>query len=152
MVVYDDGIFMDTAVLMDELTEWLAPHVTFTEAKVNAFADLPASLVFDCTGLGAAELDDDPEVVSVQGHLVMLLDQNPADLLTQILIYLPEGTTESGMHVKRSFYLMPKRLSGSGPNDVGTIGGTFIEGATPETPNEDEWDLLVDQAKVFYGI
>ncbi len=152
MVVYDDGIFMDTAVLMDELTAWLTPHVTFTQGKVEAFADLPAQLIFDCTGLGAAELDDDASVVSVQGHLVMLRDQVPADVNTQILIYLPEGTTAEGMKAKRSFYLMPKRLSGSGPNDVGTVGGTFIEGATPETPNESEFDLLIDQAKVFYGI
>ena len=152
MLVYDDGIFMDTALLMDEMTAWLTPHVTFTQAKVTAFADLPARLVFDCTGLGAAELDADPEVVSVQGHLVMLRDQVPADLANMILIYLPEGTTDDGMHVKRSFYVMPKRLAGAGPNDVGTIGGTFIEGATPDTPNESEFDLLIDQAKVFYGI
>ena len=37
------------------------------------------------------------------------------------------------------------RLAGAGPNDVGTIGGTFIEGATPDTPNESEFDLLIDQ-------
>ncbi|MFO1540331.1 MAG: hypothetical protein ACKOTZ_07775, partial [Chloroflexota bacterium] len=110
------------------------------------------ALVFDCTGLGAAELDADPEMVSVQGHLVMLRDQVVADVTPMILIYLPVGTTASGMKAKRSFYIMPKHLPGTGPNDVGVIGGTFIEDATAATPNEEEFGLLIDQAKVFYGI
>ncbi|MFO1540177.1 MAG: FAD-dependent oxidoreductase, partial [Chloroflexota bacterium] len=85
MVVYDDGIFIDTALMMEELTDFLTPHVTFEERRVTAFADVPAALVFDCTGLGAAELDADPEMVSVQGHLVMLRDQVVADVTPMIL-------------------------------------------------------------------
>lgn len=152
MVAYDDGIFIDTAAFMQELTDFLTPHVTFVEQLVTDFESLPADLIFDCTGLGAAVLDDDAEMVSVQGHLVMLRDQVPADLASMILVYLPEGETDDGMHAKRSFYIMPKRLPGTGPNDVGVIGGTFIEGATPETPNEREFDRLIVQAREFYGI
>ena len=69
-----------------------------------------------------------------------------------ILVYFKEGTTKSGQHIKRSFYIFPKRLPHTGPNDVGVIGGTFIEGATKETPNEEEFDTLLQGAKTFYGI
>ncbi|MFZ4723280.1 MAG: FAD-dependent oxidoreductase, partial [Phycisphaerales bacterium] len=31
MVVYDDGIFMDTAVMMQSLTDWLKPRVKFVQ-------------------------------------------------------------------------------------------------------------------------
>ncbi len=109
-------------------------------------------MVFDCTGLGAGALNDDAEMVSVQGHLVMLKDQVPADLQSMILVYFDEGTTKSGQKIKRSFYIFPKHLLDSGPNDVGVVGGTFIEGGTPETPNLDEFDTMMTAARNFYGI
>jgi hypothetical protein len=43
-------------------------------------------------------------------------------------------------------------LPGSAANDIGVVGGTFIEGATPETPNDEEFQILIDGAKRFYGI
>lgn len=152
MVAYDDGIFMDTAVMMQELTDYLKGKVTFQQAKVTDFADLPAKVVFDCTGLGAGKLNSDPEMISVQGHLIMLRDQVPADLQSMILVYFDEGKTASGQKAKRSFYIFPKQLPGSGPNDIGVVGGTFIEGATPATPNDDEFETMIEGAKGFYGI
>ena len=110
MVAYDDGIFMDTAVMMHALHDYLADKVTFEQRKVGNFADLPSGLVFDCTGLGAQRLDDDPDVVPVQGHLILLRDQVPADLQSMILVYFDKGKTTSGQLVKRSFYIFPKHL------------------------------------------
>jgi hypothetical protein len=68
-----------------------------------------------------------------------------------ILVYLDEGKTEAGQKVKRSFYIFPKRLPGTGANDVGVIGGTFVEDATPATPNLAEFDRMIGNAKRFYG-
>ena len=79
-------------------------------------------------------------------------DQNPQDLQYMILVYFNEGETQSGQKVKRSFYIFPKHLSNTGAKDIGVIGGTFIEGATPKTPNEKEFDILLEGAKKFYGI
>lgn len=152
MVAYDDGIFIDTAVMMKSLRDYLADKVTFEQRKVGSLEDLPAELVFDCSGLGAGRLNDDAEVVPVQGHLIMLRDQVPADLQSMILVYFDKGKTQSGQLVKRSFYIFPKHLLDSGPNDVGVIGGTFIEGSTPSTPNEEEFEILVQGAKDFYGV
>lgn len=152
MVVYDDGIFLDTAVLMNELTAHLKPRVRFVTREVTDLATVGARVVFNCTGLGAGKLSRDEAVVSIQGHLVMLKDQVPADLQSMILVYFNDGTTASGQKVKRSFYIMPKHLPGTGVNDVGVVGGTFIEGATPATPNEDEFAIMMNAARRFYGI
>ena len=152
MVAYDDGIFIDTAVLMDKLRAWLDLHVNFEQRKIKNFSDLRANLVFNCTGLGSSTLNDDSKLVSVQGHLVMLKDQEPKNLQSMILIYLDKGKTDSGQNVKRSFYIFPKHLPGTGPNDVGVIGGTFIEGGTAKTPNIEEFDKMIAGAKHFYGI
>ena len=152
MVSYDDGIFMDTAVLMKSLHDYLEPKMPFVQEKITDLNSLGSPLVFDCSGLGAAKLNDDTEVVSVQGHLVMLRDQTPADLQHMILVYFKEGTTEAGQHVKRSFYMFPKHLPGTGVNDVGVVGGTFVEGGTPLTPNYQEFDTMIAAARNFYGM
>jgi hypothetical protein len=152
MVVYDDGIFIDTALMMEELHSYLESRVTFVEQKVLNFADLPNNLVFDCAGLGSGALNGDAEVVSVQGHLIMLKDQVPADMEYMILVYFDEGVTEANQKVKRSLYVFPKSLPGTGPNDIGVVGGTFVEGGTPETPNLSEYATMLQGAKDYYGI
>ena len=152
MVVYDDGIFIDTALMMEELHSYLESRVTFVEQKVLNFADLPNKLVFDCAGLGSGALNGDAEVVSVQGHLIMLKDQVPADMEYMILVYFDEGVTEANQKVKRSLYVFPKSLPGTGPNDIGVVGGTFVEGGTPETPNLSEYATMLQGAKDYYGI
>ncbi|WP_341756567.1 MULTISPECIES: hypothetical protein [unclassified Candidatus Tisiphia] len=67
-------------------------------------------------------------------------------------ITLEYSITESGQDVERVFYVFPKKLAGSGSNDIGVIGGTFIEGATSGTPNNKEFDIMIKNAKDFYGI
>jgi D-amino-acid oxidase len=37
-------------------------------------------------------------------------------------------------------------------NDIGVVGGTFIEGATIDTPNVKEFDIMLAGAKRFYGL
>jgi hypothetical protein len=153
MVAYDDGIFIDTAKMMSGLTDYLkANKVRFVKKKISTFDELDSQFIINSAGLGARELNHDSAMVSVQGHLIMLKDQNPADLQHMILVYFNEGKTVSGQKVKRSFYIFPKQLAGSSERDVGVIGGTFIEGASAATPNEEEFDILLQGAKRFYGM
>ena len=152
MVAYDDGIFIDTAVMMQDLKDVLQDRVRFKKKKIVSFDELSANLIFDCTGLGAGALNNDPDVVSVQGHLIMLKDQTPQDLQYMILVYFGEDTTDSGHKVKRSFYQFPKHLLDAAANDIGVVGGTFIEGATIDTPNVKEFDIMLAGAKRFYGL
>jgi len=152
LVSYDDGIFIDTAKMMIGLHEYLDDKVTFVQKKVNAISDLSDSFIINCSGGLDYGLNNDVDMVSVQGHLIMLKDQNVGDLQHMILVYFGEGLTASGQNIKRSFYIFPKQLPNTGLNDVGVIGGTFIEGATSETPNTEEFDILLKGAKDFYGI
>ena len=152
MVAYDDGIFVDTGLLMQSLRQALEGKVTFKQRKVTSFGEINSPFIFNCTGLGARELSKDDKMVSVQGHLIMLKDQNLQDLQHMILVYFAEGKTKGGKKIKRSFYMFPKKLLGSPQNDVGVIGGTFIEDADKNTPNEEEFDIMLKGAKDFYGI
>jgi len=153
MVSYDDGIFIDTAKMMSALTQYLKKHnVKFVQNKIKSFSDINGKLIINCSGLGAEALNGDTKMISVQGHLIMLKDQNPADLQYMIVAYFNKGKTKSGQHIKRSFYMLPKHLPNSGENDIGVLGGTFIEGATDKTPNNEEFEILLKGAKKFYGI
>lgn len=153
MVSYDDGIFIDTAKMMTSLNGYLkAKKIKFVQKKISSFKDLDTQFVINCSGLGAQQLNHDSEMASVQGHLIMLKDQKPEDLQYMILVYFKESTTQSGQKIKRSFYIFPKHLENSGINDIGVLGGTFIENATPATPNTEEFGILLQGAKDFYGV
>lgn len=153
MVVYDDGIFIDTATMMTELTAYLkSKHVVFKKKNIKSFKDINSKYIFNCAGLGAQQLKNDQEMVSVQGHLIMLKDQKPQEMQYMILVYFGNDQTASGQKITRSFYVFPKHLPGTGVNDVGVIGGTFIEGATRKTPNNEEFDTMIKNARKFYGI
>lgn len=153
MVAYDDGIFIDTAKMMVVLTKHLKQHnIKFVKKKLSSLAEVSSKFVINCSGLGAAQLNADSAVEPVQGHLIMLKDQTPKDLEYMILVYFGNGETKGGQKVTRSFYIFPKHMPGTGTNDVGVIGGTFIEGATRNTPNEEEFEIMLENAKRFYGI
>jgi hypothetical protein len=152
MVSYDDGIFIDTAKMMDGLASYLKEHVEFVQKRINNFSEIDDKYIINCTGLGSKGLNNDEALVSVQGHLIMLKDQNPGDLQHMILVYFGKYTNKLEQTVQRSFYMFPKKLAGTAENDIGVIGGTFIEGATSETPNEEEFDIMIEGAREFYGL
>ncbi|MBI2790343.1 MAG: hypothetical protein HYX61_00175 [Gammaproteobacteria bacterium] len=52
----------------------------------------------------------------------------------------------------RMIYLFPKQIPGVAQGDIGVLGGTYIEGATSQTPNEEEFALMVHRAREFYGV
>jgi len=81
-----------------------------------------------------------------------LKNQIPEHMNYMILVYFGEGKTEMDQKVERSFYLFPKHLPDSLPQDIGVMGGTFIEGGSPDKPNLKEFDTIVRGAKEFFGL
>lgn len=153
MVAYDDGIFIHTEKMMSNLHKYLKNNkIQFIQKKIISFTEIDDEFIVNCSGLGASVLNNDPEMLSVQGHLIMLKKQNSKDLQHMISLHLSEGTTEAGQKVDRSFYIFPKHFVNTGINDIGVIGGTFVKGATNSTRNEQEFDILLQGAKDFYGI
>jgi len=152
MVSYDDGIFINTSEMMTSLKVFLQErNVGFVHNKLLQITDVESNFIINCSGLGAAHLVEDSRMVSVQGHLIMLQDQNPEDLKYMITVNFGEGKTSIGQKIKRAFYMFPKKLHQSSPRDIGVIGGTFIENGTPETPNYDEYKSIVQTARNFFG-
>jgi D-amino-acid oxidase len=153
MVSYDDGIFIDTSEMMFALYSYLDSHgVKFIQKKINNFSEIHEKFIINCTGLGSSTLNNDSKMIPVQGHLIMLKEQNPKELGYMILMYFNEEKTKSGQKVKRSFYMFPKHLKNAPKNDIGVIGGTFIEGATHKKPNKEEFEIIIKSAKKFYGL
>lgn len=152
MVVYDDGIFINTSLLMQELKKYLKEKVIFKKQKISNFAEIKSNFIINCCGLGAIKLNNDELVIPVQGHLIMLKDQNPKHINYMVFTYLDEGITKNNQRVKRAFYISPKKFLNSSENDVGVIGGSFIEKANYKTPNTEEFEHLISNARKFYGI
>ena len=151
MVAYDDGIFMDTDLLIHELRNFLKHKVQFEQRKINAYSEVKQDIIISCVGLGARELNNDKTMVPVQGHLLMLKDQNPKDLEYMILVYGDEYVNHNGFKVKESFYFFPKSRPGN-INNIGVLGGTFIEGADTDTPHPEAFSAILVRAKAFYGL
>jgi len=152
MVSYDDGIFIDTVTMMEQLKKFLDGKVVFKQMKIHSFNEIKSNFIMNCTGLGARVLSSDDEMIPVQGHLLMLKNQDPSHLQYMICVEFGEGTTKEGFKVTRSFYMFPKHALGAMSHDVGVIGGTFIEGADADHPNVEEFDTVIKNAKSFYGI
>jgi hypothetical protein len=47
---------------------------------------------------------------------------------------------------------LPKRSRGSAPDEIGVIGGTFIEGTNNRAMDYQEFESVIEQAKNFLGI
>ena len=153
MVVYDDGIFIDTIRLMHSLNKVLRKSkVSFVRGQINSLSQLQQKVIFNCTGLGAKQLSNDDKMVPVQGHLIMLKAQNPKNLNYMILVHFSKGKTKNNQDLMRSFYFFPKRAIHTNPDDVGVIGGTYVENADSSTPNTEEFDIMLQAAKRFYGL
>lgn len=153
MFAYDDCIFMDVPTIMRDLREVLMDlNVPFVQRKVDDFAELEDRVVLNCAGLGAKQLTGDEKLICVQGHLVMLKDQDPQDITYMVEMYMSKGKTSTGLDKTEAFYIFPKRYPNTGDNDIGVLGGTYIEHADSSTPHEEEFDGVIRNAKEFYGI
>lgn len=153
MVAYDDSIFIDANRMMINLTKYLkSKNVKFIKQKIASFSDIDNKYIINCTGLGASKLNNDYQLEGIQGHLIVLKNQNPEDLEYMISVPINESYTKYGQKIRRSFQIFPKHMAYGDVNDVGVIGGTHIEGASSSTPNEEEFNMILQGAKNFYGI
>ena len=99
-------------------------------AAPAAVAELPEPLLVNCTGLGAAALFGDPELVPLKGQLVVLAPQPEVD-------YITVGPGPGVM------YMMPRR-------DGIILGGTFVEADWSSAPDPvQRTRILESQRRLF---
>jgi glycine/D-amino acid oxidase-like deaminating enzyme len=154
MKLYKDAIFLDTHRLMASLLLKLKSHMLSVKQRVESFDEISARCIFNCAGLGAQDLkalDDDAPMVPGQGHLIMLKNQDPYKIDYIIGFKGGSGITKDGRVVHHSVYMFPKQTLGAPETSIGVLGGTYIEDADATTPHEEQFDLMVERARYFFG-
>ena len=107
---------------------------------IRNFADradvlsLRENVIFNCTGLGAAVLFDDPDLVPVKGQLVFLPPDPAID-------YMTFGGGSGGQH--GFLHMFPRR-------DVLVLGGTFKPGDDSRNVEAGETERIVQEHRKLF--
>ncbi len=152
MAVFDEGIFINTGLMMETLTTILKPYVTFINQKISDLSEIHSPVVFNCTGLSAKTLVPDSLVKKAVGHLILLKNQDPQDWQYMLSAHSGPGCDVSDSKAKRFLCAFPKHIPGTSPTDIGVIGGTYKEEGAEPFNDEEEFDQIIQRLKIFYGI
>lgn len=137
-------IFMNATELMEELYRHIVElAIPIEQIQVDAFSDIPESIIFNCAGLGAKKLADDKRIVPVQGHLITLKNQADLSALQYMVNVKITMTTPQGTPRDELIYYAPK---GSG-----IVGITFLRGQDSLTANQHEFERLLERCQLFFG-
>lgn len=150
--------FMNTTSLMQQLTKEVNRLGIPIEVKeIHSFDEIKETFVFNCSGLGAKELNEDETMFSVRGHLVFLNEDAGSDHMDYMLY------AELEQDGKESYiYLFPRNLCVTsdcpqGKTCQGVLGGTFIPDvdklplAEQEKLDQDEFKKLLDRNTLFFN-
>ena len=108
--------------------------IEVVQEEVKNLRDIKESVVFNCSGLGAKELNNDSQMVPVQGHILMLKNQVERPKRN----YMVLATVGSGM-----IYVTPK--------GEGAIGSSFIKGESSLLANPHQFDAVLARAQDFFA-
>jgi D-amino-acid oxidase len=150
--------FMDTTNIMVQLWEKVnALGISIDERELRSFDELEESVVFNCSGLGAKQLNEDDKMIAVRGHLLNLNSSSGSEHMNYMIYSKFKGDENNTGYV----YMFPKCLQVTENNHVGkevygTLGGTFIPNTdlmTEEELNEldsHEFKKLADRNSLFF--
>jgi D-amino-acid oxidase len=111
--------------------------------KINNFKEIKSKIIFNCSGLGSRELNNDTKLYPICGHGMILSDEAYADhgyILRLSSIPELNGTDENG-----PIYFMPK--------SSGFIGGTYMKDydGKDEKTNKDCINKLLERSKYLFN-
>ena len=106
--------------------ELLSRNIPITVEEVKSFSDVSEETIFNCSGLGSRELNNDDKMVSVRGHLFSL-DPKFGTEHMDYMIYTKVMQDDKEEYV----YVFPKDFSVTpynvdGQRCSGIYGGTFV--------------------------
>ncbi len=153
--------FMDTTSIMIQLREKVASlGIQIEENELVSFNELEEPVIFNCSGLGAKQLNEDEKMIAVRGHLLNLNEHAGSKHMDYMIYSKFKGKNDNEGYV----YMFPKCLqvnddNRSGKKVYGTLGGTFIPNTDLMT-NEQleeldaiEFKKLADRnAQFFWGM
>ena len=143
--------FMDTTRIMMQLRETVDRlGIPVEIQEVGAFDEVDESIIFNCTGLGAKQLNNDDKMVAVRGHLINLNEQAGLEHMNYMIYTKVKGDGEGEEYV----YMFPKSLQVTQDNVQGkvvnaTLGGTFIRDTDLLTQEELDALDVVELEKLY---
>lgn len=149
--------FMDTTKLMKQLTaEVKRLGIPVEMQTVHSFDDVEEEVIFNCSGLGGKELNQDANMIPVRGHLILLNEEAGTGHM-DYMIYTKVDQNGNDEYI----YMFPKAVAVSSVEKEGvhcksTLGGTFIPNADQLTPEEldrldaEEFQKLLDRNSLFF--
>jgi D-amino-acid oxidase len=150
--------FMDTTRLMLQLREEVNRlGIPVEEKELASFNEVAENVIFNCTGLGAKELNCDNKMVAVRGHLVNLND-GAGEKHMEYMVYTK---VKEGNGKYAYVYMFPKCLQVNeydtlGREVSGTLGGTFIPHTDTLTEGQlrkldkQEFKKMLDRNCLFF--
>lgn len=133
--------FVDTTKIMQQLTQEVERlGIPIRNATIKAFSDCEEPVVFNCSGLGDKDLNQDNTLMPVRGHLFTLNDKSGTKHM-DYMIYT--AVQQDGQ--KEYVHMFPQGISVSAEHPAGiacngVIGGTFVKGT--DLMNEQELEDL----------
>ncbi len=149
--------FIDTGKLMVELNDEVEKlSIPIKIKEVHTFYDVKEKVVFNCAGLGGAELNEDTHMDAVRGHLIALNSKSGDEHMDYMI-----STSMLQGNLEESLYLMPKTslISAKHPRGVkcwGVLGTTFVAHAGDMSEkmlkelDRKEFKRLLDRASLFF--
>lgn len=120
--------FMDTTHIMLQLRDTVSRlGIPVEDKTIHSFDEIPESIVFNCTGLGAKALNNDDKMIAVRGHLLNLNLEAGSKHMDYMIYTKVHGEDGKDEYV----YMFPKCLQVTSEHPQGkiangTLGGTFI--------------------------
>ncbi len=150
--------FLDTTKLMKQFkTEVSKLHIPIEVGAVNSFDELAEEVIFDCSGMGGRELNQDAKMIPVRGHLVMTNELAGSEHMNYMIYtrVVQDGKDEY-------VYMFPKSVAVFSASEEiacgGVLGGTFISDTDQLSPaeleklDELEFKRMLDRnCMFFYG-
>jgi hypothetical protein len=149
--------FINTTSLMKQLAaEVERREIIVSIEEIERFKEVEEDVIFNCTGLGARELNHDDKMIAVRGHLVALSEEAGSDHM-DYMIYTKVKQNKEDRYV----YMFPKDVSVTPENTEGmpcraVLGGTFIPHTDKLSPEEletldkKEMQLMLDRNSLFF--
>ncbi len=129
--------FMNTTTLMNELlNEALRLDLDVEIEHIHSYDQVEEEVIFNCSGLGAHELNQDPLLIPVRGHL-LTLNKKSGSAHMNYMIYTKVGQDGNEEYI----YLFSKDQSVTpeypqGTPCSGVLGGSFIPHTDRLSPEE----------------
>jgi hypothetical protein len=133
-----------TTVFMNELTYSLKKLGINIEHKIiNSFDEIKSDMIFNCTGLGSRELNNDKDCYPICGHGVILSDDSYKN--HGYILRLSEVSEFNGHKIGGSLYFMPK--------DSGFIGGSYMKDydGSNEKVNKEVITNMIERSKFIFN-